>query len=312
VDAGLGLLVDAIKKPVFEKDAIDMLKGAQLSEILYHKGLNDGSFQLTKSALFADFSYALDANGTESSLASLNADSLQSWYDKRFKNRKVLIVVIGDTKGTSLSSHFVKQFSGSRIQPIELPTGYAPALEKGQTIESKWNGRESRIYIGFQAPPADDDDRFAMCVMQNYMVGLGESPSVYNLQMEYQPNLRGGAFITWAASNPGDEKAAMDGVLAQMSKIAANPIPARDFRSAVNKAVGNYWIRSQDRLLQIQDFALNILAGKGMDDYAAVPKNLQQVNQAELAELVRKIIKVEKAVILRLQGQSSSISQTKN
>jgi zinc protease len=304
VDSGLDLLLDAIKKPVFEKDAVDTLKRTQVAEILYCKELNGGSLQSAKSALFAEFPYSLDANGTEASLSAMTADSLQNWYDTRLKNRKALVVVVGDTKGTSLSSHFVKQFSGSRIQPVELLADYAPPLKNGQTLEGKWNGRGSRIFIGFQAPPADDDDRFATLVMQRYVEAKENFPNIFNLHLDYQPRLRGGSFIAWAASSPGNGKSALDAIMSQMSKMAADPIPSRDFRAAVNEAISNFWIRSQDRRLQIEDFALNILAGKGIEEYAAIPKNLQQVNQNELAEIARKIIKKEKAVLLRIQGQS--------
>jgi predicted Zn-dependent peptidase len=177
-------------------------------------------------------------------------------------------------------------------------------LKNGQTLEGKWNGRGSRIFIGFQAPPADDDDRFATLVMQRYVEAKENFPNIFNLHLDYQPRLRGGSFIAWAASSPGNGKSALDAIMSQMSKMAADPIPSRDFRAAVNEAISNFWIRSQDRRLQIEDFALNILAGKGIEEYAAIPKNLQQVNQNELAEIARKIIKKEKAVLLRIQGQS--------
>ncbi len=314
IEPGLNLLLDAIKTPVFDKDVIGMLKDAQLSEILCRKGSNDCPLQLMKSALYAGSPYSLDVNGTEASLSTINPDSLQSWYNKQLKNRKALIIAVGDTKGTSLASYFVKQLSGSRIRPMELPAEYVQPLNSGQTIERKWNGSTSLVCVGLQAPPADDEDRYGMSVLRSYVATRGsflqdirdQSGNAFEVQLSYQPNLRGGTFVACAASNPDKEKMALDAIMAQMSKIATGPILYRDFRSAVNKTVGMHRIRNQNRLFQIQDVAMNILAGKGIEEYAAIPKNLEEISQNEFGEIARKMLKMEKSVILRMHGQSPS------
>jgi zinc protease len=314
VEAGINMLLDAIKKPVFDKDAIGMFKDAQLSEALGCEDSNGCSLQLMKEALYSGFPYALDANGTETSLAAINADALQGWYDKHLKNRKALIVAVGDTKGTSLASYFVKPLSGSRIQPAELPAEYVKPANSGQTIERKWSSRGSLILVGLQAPPTDDEDSYGVSVLRSYVAVQGnflkdirdQSGTAFQVQVSYQPALRGGAFIACAASNPANEQAALDALLAHMAKIQSNPIIYRDFRTAINQTVGEYWIRSQNRLSQIEDVAMNILAGKGLEEYAATPKNLQNLSQGDFGEIARKILNMEKAVVLRRHGQSPS------
>jgi zinc protease len=314
IEAGIAMLLDAIKKPVFDKDAIGMFKVAQLSEALGCEDSNGCFLQLMKAALYSDFPYSLDANGTEASLAAINAEALQDWYNQHLKNRKALIVAVGDSKGTSLASYFVKPLSGSRIQPAELPAEYVKPSNSGQTIERKWSGRESFVLVGLQAPPADDEDRYGVSVLRSYVAGQGnflrdlrdQNGTAFQVQLSYQPVLRGGAFIICAASNPANEQATLDALLAHMSKIKSNPIIYRDFRSAINETVGAYWIRSQNRLSQIEDVAMNILAGKGLEEYATTPKSLQNLSQGDFGEIVQKILNMEKAVVVRRHGQSPS------
>jgi zinc protease len=313
IDQGLSLILEAIKNPVFDKDSVNLSKTSQSSAILCRTNSKDCSFQLMRTALFGDFPYSLDVNGTEASLSTINVDSLQNWYNSHVKNRKVLVVAVGDTKGTSLASYFVKQFSGSRIQAAELPAEFSKSLSSRQTIERNWIGGTSQIIVGFQAPPVEDDDRYGLLVLQSYAGEQGnlsqqirdQSGAAYQMKLIYKPRIRGGSLIACAAANPDTEKAAYDIIMEQMPRIASGPIAYRDYRAAVNGAVGAYWIQSQNRLSQIEGNAINILAGKGIGEYQEIPKYLQDFKQDDFEEIARKILKMDKAVILRLHGKSS-------
>jgi zinc protease len=316
IDEGINLLLDAIKKPDFDKDNVAGFKGIQLSEIRRDKHTNALPLLLTRAALFGDFPYSIDINGTEASLAAISADSLQSWYNSQVKNRKILAVAVGDSKGTSLASYFVKQFSGSRIQAGHLPDEFAKPPDKGRQIEQDWRNSTSLIFVGFQAPPVDDEDRFAMSVLQSYAGGQGIllqkvrdlRGTAFDVQMVYEPRLRGGSAIVCAAVPPGNEKEGVDALIEGIQRIASGPIAYRDFKSAVSGSVGAYWVRRQDRLSEIQDAAIQILGGKGIEEYQAIPTNLQDVKQDELEEMAKRIFKTDKAVIVQLHGQSPANS----
>jgi zinc protease len=314
IDAGINLLLAAVKAPNFDKDNIGGFKKIQLSEIRRGKNTNALPALLTRAAIFGDFPYALDINGAETSLSAINADSLQSWYNSQVKNRKILAVAVGDSKGTSLASYFVKQFSGSRIQAGHLPDGFAKPPDKGQKIEQSWENNTSLIFVGFPAPPVDDEDRFSAAAFQSYAGGQGillqklrdVRATAFDVQMAYEPRLRGGSVIVSAAVNPGREQEAVDALIEEIQRIASGPISYRDFRSAVNSSVGAYFIRRQDRLSEIQDAAVQILGGKGIEEYQAIPANIQDVKQDELDEIAKRIFNANKAVIVRLHGQCRS------
>ena len=89
------------------------------------------------------------------------------------KNRKPVIVIIGDTKGTSLALYFVKEFSGSRMQDAKIPEAWVKPLNKGELIEQNWKKSQSLILIGFQAPPVDDEDGYTVTVLENLAGNLG-------------------------------------------------------------------------------------------------------------------------------------------
>ncbi len=130
-DAGFKLLLEAIKAPNLDKNEIARQKEIQSAEALWRRNSADYAGDLMRQALFRNFFYSADAGATGESQAAIDQASLQSWYDAHVKNRKPVVVAVGDTKGTSLASYFVQNFSGSRMQDGKIPDEYAKALEKG-------------------------------------------------------------------------------------------------------------------------------------------------------------------------------------
>jgi zinc protease len=309
---GFDLLREAIKSPGFDKDEIVRQKKIQAASILDGKFSVSYAGQRMKQSLFKDYSYSLDSKGTEESLAGITEDSLQGWFNTYVKNRKPIVVAIGDTIGTSMASYFVQHFSGSRMKSTNVAGDYVKPLEKGESIEQSWGNSQSLILIGFRAPPEDDEDGYATTILQNYAGGLGSFSReirdrlgiAYDISVSYRPRLRGGSMVTCAAATLGNEDAVLKSLREEMAHIIADPITERDFRSAVNAAVGAYRINNQARFTQISDIVENVLAGKGIDGYQNFMTGLQEVTEEDLREVARRIFNMDKAVILRMHGQS--------
>lgn len=309
-EAGLGLLFDLIKTPAFDGDEISRQKELQLQEILLAENSPAGFREQVYRALFPNSAYGLSPTGTPASLAAVTSDSLQKWYDNTIRNRKPVVVVVGDTQGTSLASHFVRHFSGSRMQDAKIPDEYVRELEKGLSIRRNWKRNQSLILIGFQAPPEDDEDKDAAAVLSHYAGEYGRLGQearerrgvAYRVSVHYEPRLRGGSMIVSAAANPGNEEAVLKTLQEEIRQWIGAPIPYRDYRAAVTAALGSHWIRSQARADQIADMAANLIAGKGMDAYLNYPADIQQVGEEDLADAAKRILDLDKAVILRIEG----------
>jgi len=263
-------------------------------------------------ALFKGFSYSLDGKGTETSVAGITQAALQGWYDAYIKNRKPVVVAIGDAKGTSLASHFVRHFSGSRMQSTEITNEYVLPLEKGKQLEESWKNRQSLIFVGFQAPPEDDEDGYATTVLQAYAGEWGQfaqelrdrSGIAYEISANYDPRLRGGSFIIRAAAIPGNEAKVVKSLREEIQGMISDPIPRVEFRSALNAASGAYDIGNQIRSRQIENIVECVLAGRGIEGYERFAANLKDVREEEFREVARRVFNLDKAVILQLRGRS--------
>jgi zinc protease len=311
-DAGFNLLKQVIKTPFFGKEALDRQRKVQIREGLRRKASEANALDLVHQALFQGSSYSANGLGTEASLARITPDSLQGWYDGYVKNRKPFAVIIGDTKGTSLALHFVKEFSGSRMQDVKIPEAWVKPLAKGEAIEQGWKKNQSLIFIGFQAPPVDDEDGYAVTVLENLAGNLGRLSqeiryklgAAHEVSVRYEPRLRGGSLIACATTNSANEAIVFKAIREELMRIAAGPNSYRDCRSAVNAAVGMYGILNQGRSEQIRKIVVSLLAGKGIGGFQDFTAALQNINEADLSEIAKRIFQLDKAAVVRMHGQA--------
>jgi len=309
-EAGFKMLLETIRAPNFDKEEVTRQSEIQTSEILARKSSDAYSQDLLDQSLFENFPYSLNSNGTEAGVAAITPDSLKAWYDAHVKDRKPVVAVIGDTKGTTLASAFVQHFSGSRFQDTKIPGDFAKEPEKTKSVDQKWNRRESLILVGFQAPPEDDEDGYAVRVLQAYAGDPGRFSQelrdrmgvAYEVSIAYEPRLRGGSLIVSAATNSGGVEDLLKALREQIQQARQGPIPYRDFRSAVNEAVGAYSINQQDRAAQIGGITENVLAGKGIEGYQNCSAGLQDVREEDLKAVVQRLFDLDKAVVVTMRG----------
>jgi zinc protease len=305
------LLLDVIREPAFDKDEVTRQAELQIADMHSHRMSHAFPRELMNQSLFDNFPYSLESFGAEASVAAVTTESLKSWYAAYVKNRKPVVALIGDTKGTSLAPVFVQNFSGSRMQDGKIPEAYAKPAGKGKVEERKWDRSESLILVGFQAPPEDDEDGYAVTVLQEYAGEQGRLAqeirdrlgSAHRVSVVYEPRLRGGSLIMYAATNPGSEESVVKALREELRHTAEEPIPSRDFRSAINQAVGAYAIKQQDRAVQIEHIARSILSGKGIEGYQNFSAALLEVREEDLRAIAEQILDLNKAAILVMQGR---------
>jgi zinc protease len=308
--AGFNLFMEAVKTPVFDGEAIERQKALIEADRGQYKDWKETIEAAIYPKLFNASPYSRDASGTEESLQGITPESLKDWYDGHIRNRKPVVVIIGDSEGTSLASYFVREFSGSRFQETEITEEFAGALEKNETINKSWDKNRSLVSIGFQAPPAGDTDRYPAVVLQSYLGKSGRMVREIQKRLgiarkvcvSYKPMLRGGSFVAYAVVSPGREDAALEALEREFRHAVTGPYSYRDYRSAVNAAVGDFQLNQQVPFLQITGVARNIMSGEGIEGYRSSLALLQAVLEEDLKNAAERIFRTERAVSLRIYG----------
>jgi len=316
IDSGLELFGEFIKSPKFDEDEVERQKQIQLARL--RTALNGQDYypqELLNAALFKDHPYGLDSLGTQASVASLDANAVQAWYQEHVRNIKPIIAIHGDTQGTTLAGFFVRNFSGSRFQEAKLPQSSPEPLEQRTLIEKDWDRRHSVIAFGFDVPPEQDEDSLPLEALLGFASGEGgglwedlnsHQAPVYEIRMNYEPRLRGGSVTISASTRPGDEEKALQEMENAVRRLADTPLSYRDYRTGLNSATSKYRIETQDGMSQIVGIVRTTLLGWGTDAFQDFPENLNEVRQEDLDEAASRIFKMDQVAIVRLRGRLAS------
>lgn len=312
VESGLDLLTEMVKNPKFDPQEIARQKVLQIAALRRRCSGEIAHGQLL-AALFPDYSYGLDADGSEQSIAGITAEAVQAWYKLNVEDRRPMVVIVGDTQGSSLAGYFVQHFSGSRFEDVTLPEGFPKPLAKKSAVEAHGSGSASLVMVGFQAPPEEDEDSFPMIVFQSYASGLAgrlttpiqdRIPSARNVAVSYDPQLRGGSVTISMSVAPADEELSLKVITEELQRTITAQLPYRDYRSAVNATTGGLMIARQALDCQIADMMKSALAGKGVEGFQEYGNRLQDVKQPDLQDVAERILKMDKAITLRIHGKS--------
>jgi zinc protease len=316
VEGVLGTLVEIIQSPKFDKDEVARQKERQLAQIQRQPdGDTAVAIEALFRALFPDHAYALNPLGTEQSLATLDSQSVRDWHKLTVEHRKPIVVIIGDTQGTSLASYFVRNFSGSRFQDVKLPEAFPKPFEQKSLAEKAADRSTSLVLLGFQAPPFGDEDTYALTVLQNFLGGIGgrlveqlrdRLGIVSSISVEYQGMIRGGITRIAAEMDPTAEDVVLKAVADEIRRVVEGPTVYREYRAAINAAVGRFTISQQGHEVQIESLVRTLLAGKGMEWIQEYGARLQEVKQEDLSEIARRILNLGKAAAVRFHGKAKS------
>ncbi len=314
VEGALDVLLDVVQSPKFDKDVVTRKKELLLADLQRESSdsMAKAESRLYRS-LFGDHSYALDPEGAPASLAALDANAIKEWHKNNVFHRKPVVIIIGDTQGTSLAGYFVKNFSGSRFSDIKPPEDFPKPMEKKVTVEGQGGGSRSLVALGFMAPPFGDEDSYPVTVLQEIFDGIGgrlgeQIRERLNLagriSMRYRPELRAGVVEVLAETEPAAEESVIKAVADEFSKFVGNPLMYRDYRSALNASTGKYAISQQDRFSRIDLMVRAILTGRSLEWIQDYVSRLQDVKQDDLPDIARRVLSAEKMAVVRIHGQS--------
>jgi zinc protease len=309
IEPGLALLGEMIASPKLDKDEISRQKQLQLAEIRRDKSWNpEYPIKLANRALYQDSPYGLDSHGTETSVTSFTDAAVRSWYAEQIRNRKPIVVIIGDTQGTSLASYFVSNFSGSRFQSTKLPEVSAKPPGAKTAVEESWGNAQSAIALALQSPPEGDEDTYAVALLRAFLSWsageeLRKQGLAYETRIEGRRGVKGGMVFAMAMTDPANEETVDKTLRQEIGKSIESPLNYREYRGAINTAMVAFWINDQFRRAQITGATESILAGKGIAGYQQLPDLIQGVNQEDLPEIAKRFFRLERTVSVRLHGR---------
>lgn len=314
VREALDLLTDVLQDPTFPEAQVEqerLLQEARLTQ-LQDDGLRHavGTFMET---LFEDHPYAWPAPGLHTSLSELTAEDVQAWHREQLRGTMPVIVVVGDTTGSSLIPAVAEaltnfDLSERDLEELQLPEPIASRREASRETSR----RQSALVYGSVGPAFADDDRLALMVLEQVMSGLGgrlfdsirdEAGLAYAVRTYDDFRATTGAFFTYTAFSPDNEQEVRNLLDEQIRLLIEDGVTEEELARARNSAIGLDQAGLQTRRDRTLAYARALISGAGAEAVGEYSGQIEAVDKERVDAAARRYLDPESATLVVVRGR---------
>jgi zinc protease len=292
--AAIELLSDVVQHPIFTDEALDTERSIALADVA---ALRDDMFRypmrLATQAAFAGHPYGVPASGTEETLRRIDADAVRRWHAEHALTSAAVIALVGDADPDELAELAARAFGELEhaaprpLSPPSWPTKIITSVEARDRAQTA-------MAILFPGPARDDDARYSAAMIASVASGLGgrffdelrEKRSLaYTVHAFASDRRLAGTFGAYIATNPDQEDAARDGLLAEFRRLREEPVTAEELQRAQQYAIGSHAIRQQSGGAVLADLVDAFLFGElsELADYDAMVRAVTAESMMDVA-----------------------------
>lgn len=303
-DKTFDLFLETLFHPSFPAEEVEKEREVIIAEIEERKDeIYSHCLQLCDKALFSHHPYQFPTKGEIESINSLQRDDLAKWHQQWYQTANMVFSIVGDISAERVSEKIVTNLE-------KLPKGKAPKIvlpsENGspkREIIVESDKRQLAMAIGFVAPSATEDDRFAFEVLGGLLSGMGSRLFIelrdkkglcYSVGSRYDVQLDHGIFKTYMGTAVEQEVAARDGLLEELFRLRDTLADAEELQRTKRHLIGLYEIRRQKNSSQAMRYARYESLGLGWRIANQYPKKIEGVAAETVGQLARKYLEPNK------------------
>jgi predicted Zn-dependent peptidase len=174
---GLDIVSDVLLEPAFRPHEVEAERQVILEEILMEDDAHDDRvLTLLDESLFPDHPLGREVLGTKSSISGLDRDTIRSFHERWYRPANLVVAAAGAVHHDDVVAGVARRFAGvtggaapDRRPPVGPPR--ALALLRRRT-------EQAHLAVGMRSLARDDDDRFALAVV-NHVLGGGASSRLF-------------------------------------------------------------------------------------------------------------------------------------
>jgi zinc protease len=317
MNQALEVLIEVIQQPVFDPQEVEREKVLQLSRI---RNLRDDNYaypvRLFLQTLFGSHPYSRPAVGTAEAVGKLTSNDVQKWFRENQRKVVPVIVIAGDTNGTSLIAPLTERLTNEDLteRSVSKMQTASPLSRRAENVESI-NRQQTALVYGFAGATLTSAEQFPMVVFRNIVSGLGgrffdtireKQGLAYTVSTANAFYSRGGAVFTYAAFSPENESAVRASLEQEIDGIRKDGVTAEEVRKAIAYSVGDRERQMETHQSLVLEYARAVISGAGV---ASVPKysdQIRQVTPKQIQDAVRKFLDPAQLRVAIVRGEKKT------
>jgi len=313
----LDVLMTVLQQPKFDPQEVDREKVLQLSKI---RNLRDDTYafpvRLFMQTLFGSHAYSRAAVGIADTVGKLNSDDVRKWFETNERKVLPLIVIAGDSNGTSLVAPLSDRLTNEDLtdRPISKLPAASTAVSGSSNRETVEliNRQQTALVYGFPGATLTTSERYALVVFQNIVSGLGgrffdvireKQGLAYTVLTANSFFARGGAVYTYSAFSPENESAVRSALEREIERIRKDGVTEEEVRKAIAYSVGSHDMGMQTHDSIVLEYARTVYSGAGVQSVAKYSEQIRQVTPQMVQDVVRKYLDPAQLRVAVVRGE---------
>jgi zinc protease len=310
---GLDLLADVLLTPTFPAPALERERQIQLAGIRAQKDhLLQSAALAMRRALFGEHGYGLDAQGSETSVQSIQAADLKTFYQRMAVPNNCVLAIYGDIKTAEVKSAVEKAFG--TWKPAALPTldFRLQTLNSLKRVTETRDKKQAVLVVGFRGTTIGDAERYPLELLQEACSDLGSRLFMrireklglaYYVGAQNVLGLAPGYFAFYAGTMPEKAGQVETELLSEAELLRADGLTADELKRAKAKVIGQRKIARQDLGGFAMTNALDELYGLGYAHTDTEDALYEAVTLEQVKAVARKYLKPDALVIAMVRPE---------
>lgn len=316
-EAAVKLLLEIVETPYFGKEEVAREKTILLADQLRHRDNDEArANELMLASLYPGHPYSLTRFGLPEAVKAMNEEKLEEWHNKTVKRQYPMVMLVGDTDGSSLISRIfsegLKRGELDKVLKVNLPPLEGTGQEKTEQRKRALAVQSLGFRLSSAMPPqlanqsANAPDDYFTLMMLATMASSGklneklqtELGLVDSLTVKHEPRLASSGFSVRFVTLPENEVKAREAVQAELQKLAAAPPADDDFEAGRNATIGRYAIALQSHPVRAMEYARTIIFGRKPSDVESQPDSIRSIRKADIKRAAESLKLEGRGVVL--------------
>jgi predicted Zn-dependent peptidase len=254
-ERAFGVLAQLVVRPLLRNTDIEREREIIVEEIRsYRDDPAQYVYNVFDEAFFGDSPLGWEIAGDEQSVRTLPEDEIRSFWAAAYRPANMVVAVAGDIDHETAVELVASAFgTGNGPQPVYAA---APQVPSQRLIVEARDSQQAHLCVGLPALRRDHPDQWSLELL-NTVLGDGSSSrlflklreeeglayDVHSFQTDYADC---GTLQIHAGVDPDDLAAALGSILAELSRLRDEPVPAEELAKARAYAAGRLELRLEE------------------------------------------------------------------
>lgn len=299
LELGLDILSEIMWGPAFRLEEIDAERQVILEEINMHEDEpSDLVHDVLQEAMYPGHPLGREVLGDRSTITAMSREDISGYFGEHYRPRSIVFAAAGNVDGDGVAAGIERRFTGpAGTGPARPADGLAPPKPLAVTTRKT---EQAHVAVGMQGLARDDDDRFALAVL-NQVLGGGMSSrlfqevrekrglaySVYSYRAAY---LETGLLAIYAGTSPNRVPTVLAVVEAELERLLQDEVPERELAVARGHVKGSMVLALEDSSSRMSRIGRSQLVHRSIMSLEEMVERTEAVTAADVRRVIERVV----------------------